>query len=208
MKPSTHRSQPAATESGPRAVPPPIPAFSWGGSLSPLLLVPMAIPVLAALFAPTDVLDLWPWARRFTDWMQRLLAFIPLRGHADSTTYAQAALLTHCLTLAVLPITSLVWLWQSIVNYPYLLLRRRAIGPLEVRLHLAMLLGGPPLFLAATYFFVALAGDPSFARGMTTNNRAGFAFLTFAANYCTSLALGGQLANLRLLIDTHIRRGD
>jgi hypothetical protein len=168
----------------------------------------MAIPVLAALFAPIDALDLWPWARRFTEWMQRLLPFMPLRGHADSTTYAQAALLTHCLTLAILPMTSLVWLWQSIVNYPYLLLRRQAIGPMEVKLHLLMLLVGPPLFLGAVYFFVALAGDPSFARGMTTNNRVGFGLLTFLASYCTSLVLGGQLLNIRLLVDMHIRKGD
>lgn len=192
----------------PRDVPPPVPAFSLRGSLSPLLLLPMAIPVLTALFAPDNVLDVWPWMRRFTEWVQRLVPFVRMSGHADSTTYPQVALLTHSMTLMVIPIASLVWLWQSIVNYSYLLARRRAIGRAGIKLHLALLLVGPPLFLGATYVLMVLPGDPSFAKGMSTRSRGGFALLTFFATYCTSVVLGGQLLNLRLFVDTYFKKGD
>lgn len=192
----------------PREVPPPVPAFSLRGSLSPLLLVPMAVPVLIAMFAPDNALDLWSWARRFTTWIQRMVPFMQMGGHANSTTYPQAALLAHSFTLTVIPIMSLVWLWQSIVNYPYLLARRRAMGPAGIKLHLAILLVGPPLFLGAIYFFMILPGDPSFAKGVTTHSRSGFAFLTAALTYGTSAVLGGQLLNLRLFFDTYIRAGD
>jgi hypothetical protein len=189
-------------------LPPPISAFSMRGSLSPLLLIPIAAPVIAALFAPDNVLDLWPWIKRFTAWIQRIVPFMHMGGHADSTTYPQAAVLTHSLTLMVIPFTSLVWLWQSIVNYPYLLARRKAMGPAPIKLHLMILLVGLPFFLGVVYLFMVLPGDPSFANGMTTKSRGGFAFLTFAVNYCTSMVLGGQLLNVRLFSDTHLRKGD
>ena len=186
-------------------VPPPIPAFSLRGSLSPLLLVPIALPVLAALFAPDKVLDLWPTAKRFVQTVQQLLPFVDFGGHADSTGYTQAALLTHCLTLVVIALTSLVWLGQGFVNYRHLLARRRALGPLRVTQHLGFMFVGPPVMLLMVYAMVVLPGDPSFARGMTVNNRLGFAFLTLVANYSTGLVLGGQILNLRLLVDTHLK---
>jgi hypothetical protein len=200
-----HDEQPASSIEPGEPVPPTIAAFSLRGSLSPLLLVPIALPVVAALFAPDNVLDLWPLAGRFVQAMQRLLPFIRLDGHASSTGYPQAALLTHCLTLCVVVITSVVWLVQGFVNYDYLLRRRRALGPLKVGQHLALLLVGPPFVLLFLYALVVLPGDPSFARGMTANNRLGFAFLTFVANYITGLILGVQVLNLRLLVDTHLR---
>lgn len=190
----------------PVEMPPTVPVFSLSGSLSPLLLIPMAVPVFVALFATDNILDLWPWLRRFTLWMQHLMPFIPMNAHAASTTYSQAALLTHCLTLTVIPIASLVWLWQSFVNYPRLLARSRARGGMRFRQYLLLSLVGVPLMLGGVYFFMALPGDPSFAKGMTTHSRVGFAFLTFSAMYGTSVALGGQLLILRLFIDTNFRK--
>jgi hypothetical protein len=168
----------------------------------------MAIPVLTALFAPDGVLDIWPWMRRFTEWVQRLVPFVRMSGHADSTTYPQVALLTHSMTLMVIPIASLVWLWQSVVNYSYLLKRRRAIGRLPISQHFLLLTVGPALSLIALYFFVILPGDPSFAKGATTNNRGGFAFLTAALTYGASVTFGTQLLNLRLFLDTYLKAGD
>jgi hypothetical protein len=138
--------------------------------------------------------------------MQKLLPFANLAGHAESTGFAQAALLTHCLTLVAMIVASIVWLWQSTVNYQRLLRRRQALGALKVTQHLVLLLVGPPLFLVLLYFFVVLPGDPMFARGFTLRNRTGFAFLSFFASYTTALVLGVQILNLRLLIDTHFKR--
>ena len=81
------------------------------------------------------------------------------------------------------------------------------MGRAPLKLHLMILFVGPPLLLGTFYFFIVLPGDPSFAKGITTNSRGGFAFLTFFANYGTSVILGGQLLNLRLFIDTYIRKG-
>jgi len=188
-------------------VPSTIRAFSLSGSLSPLLLIPMAVPVLAALFAPDDILNLWSWLRRFTLWVQHLFPIVPLSAHAASTTYSQAALLTHCLTLVVIPIASLVWLWQGVVNYPRLLARSRARGGMSVAQYLMSSVVGVPLILGCVYFFMALPGDPSFAKGVTTHSRIGFAFLTLAALYGASMVLGTQLLVLRLFIDTNFRKG-
>lgn len=185
---------------------PPVPAFSLLGSLSPLLLFPSALPVLAALFAPDNVLDLWPLAGRFVREMQHLFPFLRLDGHARSTGFMQAALLTHCLSLCVIAFTSVVWLVQGIVNYPYLLRRRLALGPLKVRQHLALMFVGPPFVFLLVYSLVVLPGDPSFARGMTANNRLGFAAITLFANYSIGLILGVQILNVRLFIDTRLRR--
>jgi hypothetical protein len=191
----------------PIEVPPPIPAFSITGSLSPLLLVPMAFPVLVALFAPDNTLDLWTWARRFTDWVQRVVPFVRMSGHANSTTYPQAALLVHSMTLVVIPITALVWVWQSVVNYPRILARCGARGRVAIKHHLMALLVMPPLMAGILYVFVVLPGDPSFANGVTTHSRGGFAFLTFFAIYLSGATLGGQLANIRLFIDPYLKRG-
>ena len=187
-----------------REIPPPIPAFSMTGGLSPLLLIPMAIPVMVALFAPRDVLDAWPWARQFTHWVQHIVPFVRMSGHADSTTYPQVALLVHSMTLTVIPLASLVWLWQTIVNYPQLLKRNLALGGLKITMHLGMLFVAPVIFIGGIWIFISLPGDPSFAKNWTTNNRVGFSVLTFLSVYLTSLVIGGQVLNLRLFWDTYL----
>ncbi|WP_140637421.1 hypothetical protein [Methylibium rhizosphaerae] len=185
-------------------VPPPIPALSWAGALSPLLLVPMAIPVLVALFAPDNVLDLWPWARRFTACVQRMVPFMNMSAHANSTVFPQVALLAHSLTVALIPVLSLVWTVQSVAVYPQNLARRSALGRMPVKQHLMVLLS-PLLFLGSIYFFIAIPGDPSFGKGFTTHSRGGFAFLTACGLYPTTMGLGAQLANIRIFIDTYLK---
>lgn len=190
----------------PLEVPPPISPFSVTGALSPLLLIPMAVPAVVALFAPLDVFAAWPGASRFTLWVQHMLPFVNMRGHADSTLFPQVAWLAHSGTVTVIPFMALVWLWQTMTNYPRLLARRRALGPLTVRQHLLMTLAGPPFVLALIYAFISIPGDPSFAPGFTTHSRIGFAFVSVVLVYLTSLVLGGQLLAIRLFKDLHLRR--
>jgi hypothetical protein len=188
-------------------IPAPIPAFSWKGSLSPALLIPMAVPVLVALFGPDNILDLLPLARRFTEWVQHIIPFVRMSGHADSTTYPQVALLVHSLSLTLIPLASLVFLWQGILNYPQILARSKARGRLKVGQHLLILIVAPLFMLGIMYVLVALPGDPSFAKGATTHSRGGLAFMTFVATYMTSATFGGQLTNVRLFIDLYMKRG-
>ncbi len=188
----------------PAKVPPPIPAFSWLGSLSPLLLGPVLVLVGVALFAPDNVLDQWPLARAFTNWMQTKLPFI--NRHADSTSYPQLALLVNCMTVALIPVLSLVWLVQSFVNYPKLLARNRAMRRLDAKTHLFIIFFGVPIFLAAIYFMVALPGDPSWAKGFTTHRRWGLALLSALGSYLSSMAAGGFFLSVRLFVDLHLRK--
>jgi hypothetical protein len=185
--------------------PPPIPPLSLTGALSPLLLIPMAIPALVALFAPLDVLEVWPAAHRFAQWVQQLLPFINMRGHADSTLFPQVAWLAHSCTVTVIAIMALVWFWQSMVNYPRLLARRRALGPLTIKQHIFITAVGPPLFLGAVYVLVAVPGDPSWGHNFTTHSRAGFAFMSVGIAYCGSAVLGGQPLVIRLFIDQYLK---
>ena len=136
----------ADTELEVRPVPPPIPAFPWTGSLSPLLLVPMLVPIVVALIAPTDVLHVVPLARAFTKWVARAAPFFPLSTYADSTRYPQLALLVHSIVVVVIAITAVVWLVQSWINYPHLLARAKARGGTTLGQHLLVLVVAPPFF--------------------------------------------------------------
>lgn len=190
---------------GQAAVPPPIPAFSWLGSLSPLLLGPVSLLVMVALFAPDTVLDQWPLAKAFTNWMQLKLPFI--NRHADSTSYPQVALLVNCLTVALIPMLSLVWLTASFVNYPKLLARNRATKQLKVTTHLFIVFIGTPFILLMLYVMVGIGGDPSWAKGFTTHRRSGLAFLNGFMLWGMSMVFGGWPLMVRLFIDLHLRKG-
>jgi hypothetical protein len=192
-------------DDAPRPIPPPIPAFSLRGSLSPLLIGPALIPALAVLFAPVDILDRVPLLRRFTGWM---VAHVPYMDvHANSTIYPQMALLVNCMVVALVPYLAAVVLCQSCVNYPYLLRRQRAIGRSKFKQHLVVLLG-PMVFTGAIAAMVILPGDPSWALGTTTHRRGYFyAFLAFFMPFVTGSVIGAQVLNVRLFIDLHLRKG-
>ena len=181
-------------------VPPPIPAFSAKGILSPLLVVPSLLPALLALYAPIDVLDRAKWLRTFVEWI--LNQAPKLDAHANSTIYPQLALLVNCVSIALVPPLSLVVLWQSLSNYPYSLHRRLALGRLDLKQHFLVLLS-PAIFLGAIAAMVMIPGDPSWAKGITTQHRGFYALLAALLPYLAALSLGSQLVNIRLFIDTH-----
>lgn len=190
---------------GPRGdVPPPIPAFSLLGSLSPLLLVPIVLVAMLAIFAPQTVLDEYAFASSFTEWMRSHLPLI--NEHAASTAYPQVALLVHCTTLALIPALAAVWLVQSFVNYPRLLARNRATGQPDLATHLLILFVAPPLFLGAVFIMVALPGDVSWAQGLTTGRRGGLAFMNALMLYLSSMAVGSWPFMVRLFVDLRLRK--
>jgi len=202
----THPTRSSFDDSRPPVeVPPPVAAFSLKGSLSPLLVVPALIPALTALFAPADVLDRLPWLHRFTGWM---VAHVPYMDvHANSTIHPQMALLVNCLVVAAVPFLSLVTFWQAWVNYPYLLKRRIALGRAPIRQHVVVFLA-PFVTVFGIVAMVMIAGDPSWAPGTTTHRRGFYAFTAFILPYCAGFAIGGQLLNIRLFIDTYLLKKD
>jgi hypothetical protein len=187
-------------------IPPTIPAFSWRGALSPLHLVPLSLPLLAVLFAPEAILDRSQTLRKFVELVQRALPYIDMDAHANSTVFPQAALLAHCLTVTVVPVLALVWIFQTTVNYEQLLARRRRLGRVSLRLHAAILFIGPPFVLAILYFFIGVPGDPSFGSGLTTRSRLGFALVSLLVTYPAGAVLGTQLLCFRIFIDTYLKR--
>ena len=195
----THERPASGPDTPAVEVQPPIPAFSWMGSLSPLLLGPILAVVAVALFAPDNVLEQWSLTNAFTDWMKLKLPFIS--KHAASTIFPEVALLVNCLTVALIPVLSLVWLTQSFVNYPKLTRR------LDVPTHLFVIFAAIPFCLFVVYVMVALP-DPSWAKGLTTHRRGGMALLSAFVLYGCSMSLGGWILMIRMFVDLHMRRGD
>lgn len=176
-----------------------VPLTSWTGPVGPLLVAPVIGIVAVALFAPLDVLDLWPLAKLFTDAM---VASMPwLSGHADSTSYPQVARLTWCAAVALLPWTTAVWIAQSIFNYPRLLANQRRNRTVSWRSALFVLFGAIPVMLIGAGLAIGLPGDPSWATGLTTGHRGALAFMAGSLVYGGGMVLGGAPLMFRLLID-------
>ena len=185
-----------STSSG-NTPPPPIPAFSWRGALSPALIALASLPPLALAFAPDNVLSQFPALHKFTAWMSALVPQIDT--HARSTQIAEVALLVDCLVVALSPILAFVVLLQSLYNYRHLLARHLATGPHPMRTYFLAFLGAP-LFIGALAAMVMLPGDPSWARGYTTDRTLFYGFLAGFMPLVTGYVLGNQLLMLRLFI--------
>lgn len=184
---------------------PPIPPFTWMGAYSPLLIGPLLLLIGVAMLTPDNVLDTWPLAKAFTSFILSRLSWIG--NHAQSTNYPQVALLMACMTVFLIAWVSGVFLLQSVVNYPKLLSRQKKYRTLTWPLALGATFIGIPLFIFSTVFAFALPGDPSWAAGFTTSNRAGLLLLCFGLSYGGGLVIGGIPMMFRALIDLDLRKG-
>lgn len=185
--------------------PPPTPPFTWLGSGSPLLVAPLLSLVGVAMFAPDNVLDVWPFAKTFTTRMGESLTWIG--NHALSTNYPQVALLMACMTVCILVWESVVFFIQSLVNYPTLLKKQqlhRTVSWGQAFLVVACV----PVIVLCTIFAFAIPGDPSSAQGLTTTSRAGLTFICLGLVYGGGLMIGGSPLVIRLLIDLDLRQRD
>jgi hypothetical protein len=112
------------------------------------------------------------------------------------------------MVVALVPYVALVTFCQSWLNYPYLLRRQLALGRLQLKQHF-FLLFGPLMAAGAVAAMVMLPGDPSWAQGTTTHRRGLFyAFLAFSIPLMGGYLFGAQPLNLRLFIDTYLRKGE
>ena len=180
---------------------PPVPVFSWMGVLSPLILIPAALPVFALYFAPSDVLEVAPALKAFTDWMVRLIPH--MKGHADGTQIPQVAALVDCLVIACSAFIALVVCVQSAVNYRYLLHRHVALGPHPLRTYAPAVLGAP-FVMAMLAAMVMIPGDPSWAKGATQNRTLMYGFLALIMPCGAGLVIGGTPLMVRLFLDAYL----
>lgn len=184
-------------------MPPPIPAFSWMGSLSPLHLIPIGALILLALCAPLDVLDRSALAKALTTWMVSKWPIFSV--HANSTQHQQVALLVNCFTAILIPPLSLVWFLQATYNFQTLLLRSR-LQMMTLGNRLFLIVFAAPLTLLALYWAIGLPGDPSWANGFTTRRRIGMAVLNGIGVWMCSLAVGSWPFQVWMFFDVLLRK--
>ena len=180
---------------------PPVPALSWLGTLSPLVLVPATLPAIVLYLVPSDVLDAVPALKSFTAWMA---SHIPhLTGHAGATRIPQVATLVDCLVVVAAVLVAIVFLAQSTLNYRYLYRRHVASGPHPLGKYVGGLIGAP-LMTAALAAMVMIPGDPSWAKGATQDRTLVYGFMAVTMPYVVGLVVGGTPLMVRLFLDAYL----
>jgi hypothetical protein len=145
------------------------------------------------LFAPTDVLTQSPLAKAFAQGTRNFLVgispLIDIARHANSTRYPELALLTNALIWVLFYWTALITCILSFVNYEFSRARREAtVTTPTIKRASGIAVFSLIFFVISPAAFTSLAGDPSFAKGITTQSRIGYALL---AALCTaSLGFG------------------
>jgi len=154
--------------------------------------------LLIALFAPIDVLDRFSYAKELTNWMTAKWPLLAV--HANSTKHQQVALLVNCLTVAAVPVMAVVWFIQMTHNFP-LLIKRSRLQSISIGQRLFVIFLGAPFFLFIIFTLVGLPGDPSWAKGFTTDRRIGMAVLNGIAIWLGSLSIGSWPFQIWMFID-------
>jgi hypothetical protein len=173
----------------------------------PPVLVLLPIPALVALFAPLDVLSRYRALRAFTEVVAGWLPI--LRSHAMATQFPEVALLTNCLVPVVIVLMTMS-AWVHMHKWRFYIVRERVLlgtvpTPREYR---NKVLAGL-LFLVGLVGYYAFPGDPSFAKGLTTDSRVGFALLSTCALGAGLIGFGLQYIDALLHYYFHVdgRRG-
>lgn len=154
-------------------------------------VVPTALFPLIALFAPLDVLDRWPDLAKACAAVKAALGQqfpkVDFFRHARSTAFPQVA------TVAT-AYTAIAWVWMTGVTLLLTFVGHagvRAAGKhMGAKKLLWAFLGFPPFALGGLFVFFALPGDPSFASGLTTSGRAGYAIMGTSTLLVASFGIG------------------
>ena len=170
-------------------------------------VVPTVLLPLIALFAPLDVLDRWPELTKTCATVKAMLGqlfpTVDFFRHARSTMFPQVA------TVAT-AYTAIAWVWMTGVTLLLTFVVHAGVRPLIRDMGIKKLLwafwGFPPFALGGLFVFFALPGDPSFASGLTTSSRGGYAFMGTSILLIGSIGLGmWPIVTFTLLFDTIFR---
>ncbi len=181
-----------------RAVPPPLPFWSWLSPYGPLVVLPALIPLLALYAAPANVLDVSSSLARLVNFVASLVP--RLHVHAASTKLPQVALLVDTLIVTAATLIASIVLVQTTINYRYLLRRHLAMRPHPFKSYFALLLG-LPVGVGMIAMHVMIAGDPSWARGATAARTLFYGFLAFGSSLLAGWGVGGFVLAVRLFLD-------
>jgi hypothetical protein len=162
-----------------------LPAFSKRGQkimrvlLAIFWLMPILVFCLIVFLAPLNVLDSWPFAQAFCHQIQTWVsAYWPSGGpfnHVRGTTFPQVArLATAWAVLAWIPMTAFTLLITTVLHKR---LRRDTLSQETTTKKIKLIAAGLIIPFLCIYGFFFLPGDPSFAKGLTTGSRIGYAFM-------------------------------
>ena len=154
-------------------------------------VVPTALFPLIALFAPLDVLDRWPELAKacatVKATLEQLFPEVDFFRHARSTVFPQVA------TVAT-AYTAVAWVWMTGATLLVSLVTqsggRTTLWRMGAKKVLGFSITFPLLALGTLFVFFALPGDPSFAKGLTSSGRGGYAFMGTCALGFGSLGIG------------------
>jgi hypothetical protein len=155
-------------------------------------IAPTVLFVALVLLLPVDVFQRWPLLAELCTAVEltvkKVLPSIDLYRHARSTSFPQVAIAATSYSMVwwVAATATTVVLFLAVVASGSSLLRGQTRKSVAV-----FLLIGPVFVIGGPLAFFALAGDPSFARGLTTNSRLGYAFMGSAAVLMSAICAGG-----------------
>jgi hypothetical protein len=112
-------------------------------------------------------------------------------------------MLVDCLVVAVVPVLALIVFLQTLYNYKYLLARHLAEGPHRMRTYF-MPFVGVPFILGVLAVMVMLPGDPSRAKGYTTDRTFFYAVQVFMTPIFAGHILGSPLLFFRLFVNAYL----
>lgn len=156
--------------------------------------LPLVIYVATVLFAPLDVLDQFPWMKAAADaihgWLLSKWSAIDIYRHARSTVFPQVAMLCSALGVCTACFVALATIIQSNLFFKDVCAVYAARPARTAKDRIALLVVLPLMSLFTIWVIYCIKGDPSFAAGLTTKGRLGYAFITTAAVAFTGAAVG------------------
>lgn len=170
-------------------------------------VLPTALFPLIALFAPLDVLDRWPELAKVCASVKaalgQLFPKVDFFRHARSTVFPEVA------TVAT-AYTAIAWVWMTGVTLLLTFVGHagvRAAGKdMGIKKLLWAFLGFPLFALGGLFVFFALPGDPSFASGLTTSGRVGYAIMGTSTLLIGSFGIGlWPIVSFMFLFDTLVK---
>ena len=143
-------------------------------------LIPTAVYGLFVLFAPRDVLTQVRSLSRLCDFLDAFasarLTPIDLFAHARATAFSQVARGATAIAMLLWPVSVLGTFFANLLVQTRV--RQRLAKLYSFKHGLAVAFVMPVCVMFGPGFF-ALHGDPSFARGLTTDGRVGFLVMSF-----------------------------